>query len=355
MAAQGDFIANVQNCLRDYAIMVNGASSQPSFSGGTVGALIGGGFVAGPIHGLLSKTPGAIANSAVSLQAPLVTIQFAEDPARDIATCSFSKKQVTVNLGTHHMGNIPVYLIPYEGGKGRGVKLPAHGADAFPVAYAMTATQNGCTVEVSGTQASPYASHTNVRDVVNPAAALQWAAREGKINSRLGKLINRFAQEEINTGGNALLPTQNRTQFGFYDQNAVGMGPTMVNYNNRMTQVANQNLGQRRFQRVENTIGHTNMECTLTPECINECNNRAFPPQALVVGRRDAGGWVFHYNLWRPLELYVDQVTKLGRLVVKRTHLRNTNGTRKKFHPTVGLDYGQLWPNYVPQPIQLGF
>jgi hypothetical protein len=52
-----------------------------------------------------------------------------------------------------------VYVIPYYGDKSMGVKLPPGDTEAF----AITQKVNGCTIQICGSPASPYASHSNAK------------------------------------------------------------------------------------------------------------------------------------------------------------------------------------------------
>ena len=96
---------------------------------------------------------------------------------------------------------VPVYVIPYQGGRALGVQLPDQATDGQAQAWAVTATQNGCTVEISGSRSSPYASHTNVIDA-------QAAMRQNKMNTRLSKLQQRFQAAAQAVVGIGPLPLQ---------------------------------------------------------------------------------------------------------------------------------------------------
>jgi hypothetical protein len=356
MALRTDFEQDLPLFLATHAMMVNGAMGQAAAGGGTVGQLLAAGG-----YQSTQKAGGGNARSGVSLTAPLVSATLVlTRAAENDQLLDFSRPEVTATLGAHAgAGDLPVYLIPYEGGNARGVKLPAHGSDTFPVAYAMTATQNGCTVEISGDHASPYASHTNVIDVTVGDAAQKWIAREQKINLRLFKLQQRFAAAETTAGGDFLAPQRNRTQFGFYDVTATGGGAAVrhKNYNATMTSVANDADGRfgKTLTREGGFLGHYRHYCVPTEQTVQDCRNRQLPPQALVVGRRDASGWKFYYQVWRPMSFYVRRVHKLAGLKVGGDYLMNDDGTKKqKFHATVVLASGQLWPNMTERPCTFG-
>jgi hypothetical protein len=184
--------------------------------------------------------------TGVSLTAPMLTavVDKVANSRENKDMLPFSRATVEVKFQAYQAGTgVPVYLIPYEGGKSRGVKLPAHGADALAAVAAMTATQNGCTVEVSGTQASPYASHTNVADVSVGVAVERFRARRAKMLTRVDKLQQRFGAAEAAAGGNPADPGLNRRQFGYYPPPVGAMGSVVeqVNY----TEIARQLVRSR--------------------------------------------------------------------------------------------------------------
>ena len=349
MALQDDFSNDLLRFLKEHALSVSGGSAQNLAGGGTIGAAIG-------AQGIQStqKAGGVAAKSGVSLGAPLFSPGFAKTrDAENADLLDFSRPIVTVTLGPHVVTSLPVYLMPYEGAAARGVRLPAHGSDAFNVAYAMTTTLNGCTVEVSGTPASPYASHSNVIDVTHGDAAQKWFAREQKINARLFRLQQRFAAAEAAApGGNAAAPAMNRTQFGFYD--SAGPGAVAAgrhkNYNTSMKDAADRAAGQvgKTMRRESTTLGHYRYMCVPTDESIQQLRNRAMPPNAVVVGRRDAGGWKFYYQVYAEVAFNIKRQLKMKGISLGSGEFitQDDNDTkRKKYHATVVLAYGELWPN----------
>lgn len=347
MALRDDFEHDPLKFLRDHATFVNGGAIQAMAAGGTVG-----GEIAAQGRLTTQKAPGVAAKSGINLQAPIFSATFAETRAAENADMlDFSRPQVTVTLTPYAAGGLPVYLIPYEGGSARGIKLPAHGTDGHNVAYAMTATQNGCTVEVSGPPASPYASHSNVIDVKHDDAAQKWFAREQKINLRLFKLQQRFAAAELAAGGNSAAPTQNRTQFGFYDQTPTGGAgaATMKNYNAVMRAAGNSAEGQfGKAKREERRFGHYRYMCVPTDQSIEALKNRASPPNALVIGRRTVAGWTFYYQVYTDVTFNVKRVPKLGGFKLSEGEfiMRDDDPTkRKRYSACVVLAYGELWPN----------
>lgn len=342
------FENDVEGFLAKYATLVNGASGQNTPSGTKVGAEItAAGFAP------TQKLAGGTAKSAVSLTAPLLTATFSKARPRDHKEYfDFSAAQITIDLDRYNgPADLPVYLIPYEGGSGRGVKLPAYGTDPYAVAYAMTASQNGCTVEVSGPADSPYASHTNVIDVNTGDADQKWANRETKINLRLATLQRRFAAAEAAVGGDQHAPESNRTQFGFYDPQGPGgvAANRFVNYNAQMAKVgaAQENVTRKTARRETGFLSHFRYYAVPTDEVIEECRNRRLPPQGLVIGRRDATGWKFYYQVWRPMDFFIKRIRKVkGWQLGSGDYLVKSNGHRDTFNITVILDYGELWPTH---------
>jgi len=348
MALQDEFTNDLLKFLKEHAVLVNGGSAQNLAGGGTIGAAI-------TAQGIQTtqKAPGVAAKAGVSLAAPLFSPSFAKTrDAENADLLDFSRPMVTVSLGAHVATGLPVYLMPYEGGGGRGVRLPAHGTDPYNVAYAMTATLNGCTVEVSGTPASPYASHTNVIDVTAGTAAQKWIAREQKINARLFRLQQRFAAAEAAGGGNAAAPALNRTQFGFYDSTGAGAvaAGSHKNYNAAMKNTVDRAEGQfgKTTRREDKLFTHYRYYCVPTDESIQTLRNRQLPPNAVVVGRRDAGGWKFFYQVYAEVTFNIKRQLKMkGIELGSGEYLMNEGDDtkRKKYHATVVLAYGELWPN----------
>lgn len=348
MALHDEFANDLPRFLKEHAVCVNGGSVQNLVGGGTIGAAIA-------AQGIQTtqKAVGGAAKAGVSLAAPLFSPTFAKTrDAENANLLDFSRPIVTINLGPHVVAGLPVYLMPYEGGSARGVRLPAHGSDPFNVAYAMTATLNGCTVEISGTPASPYASHTNVIDVTDNDPAQKWFAREQKINARVFRLQQRFAAAETAAAGNPAAPSQNRTQFGFYDSGGPGAvaAGRHKNYNTAMKDAGDRAEGRfgKATRRESNLLSHYRYMCVPTDESILALRNRAMPPNAVVVGRRDSGGWKFFYQVYAEVAFHIKRQLKVKSIEVGSGEflMRDDDGTkRKKFHATVVLAYGELWPH----------
>lgn len=301
-------------------------------------------------------TYGGPQNSQVRLDAPLVRAYFGAYQARTNADkLPFAVEVLRVQLDTDDGNgtNVPVYLIPYEGGRGLGVKLPSHAMDGLPNVYAMTASQNGCTVEISGPPQSPYASHTNV---IDQAAA----TKQTKMAQRVARLQQRF--EDAERAALGLLPgaplplandpTQQRVQLRHYAPPVHFPGQN-VGYSGDVTNIINALDAQTRLVgqqlkggRVETgTTTHTRYLYKPTGATVANLTNAAAPPNALVIGHRTNGNWTFYYQEWAGLNFKVREVRKIGpKWVTSNQWLMNANGTKREFNCVAVLNHGQLWP-----------
>jgi hypothetical protein len=326
-----DFENNVEDFLRDHAIIVSGGwTHQTKSGGGNVRAAAGGpAFVLGA------------QNTAVSLNAPLVEAYFSQSAsAVEPHLFPFSKPQVSVQLdapGTNAKA-LPVYLIPYAGGTAHGVKLPNQAADGLAVAYAVTSAQNGCTVEVSGALNSPYASHTNVIDANAPH-------RQATILHRITQLQADYLAAEQAAGlpvGAANPAAVNRAQFGHY--NGPGGAVAHENYSVESHNIAqNQLMGggvpvtrKAHHKQGLGLAGHRNFRYRVCPG--TAVLNAAAPGQAQIVAQRVLNSWTFYYQMWSPIRFDVTEKDKFGQV---------TYNTRARVVDlNVVLAWGQLWPHY---------
>jgi hypothetical protein len=291
----------------------------------------------------------------VSLAPPLLYAYFTlNTPRQNADKFRFGRDvlDVTFDNDDGSGANVPVYLIPYLGGRGIGVKLPDAG-DGLGDLFAMTATLNGCTVEISGPQTSPYASHSNVIDKGAPQ-------RQAAIEARLDKLQQRFdAAERAALGGivgalpPANDPTQARTQFGYYDPGAVNPPALHVDYAAQASGVVTAFGGQltpghptaKGARHELGLVRHQRYLFKPTNNTLASVLNPAYTPDAVVVGRRAGGNWTFYFQEYDDLAFEVREVRKLGPLLAYRNRwLRNASGNRTQFHARVILNYGQLWP-----------
>lgn len=328
------FEANIENFLRDHALIARAGWASATKSGvGDVRAASG-----APVFVMGGSQTG------VRLDAPLVEAYFEKHaPAVEPHILPFSRPTVDLKLdapGTNPKSMANVYLIPYQGGRGHGVKLPSQATDGLPVAYAVTAAQQGCTVEVSGTAAEPYASHTNVIDAHAPA-------RQAMIHTRLAQLQADYLAAEQAAGlpGGAPNPAAvNRSWFGHYAPPGA-LGVQDRNYTNAshgVVQAQLQNAGNPRTIKVahrENLgmAGHRNFRFRINPGSI--VLNPAAPAQAQVVARRVAGNWTFYYQVWNPIQFQVIEKSKFGKITYHQDIRQVT--------VSVVLAWGQLWPHYT--------
>jgi hypothetical protein len=284
--------------------------------------------------------------SGVSLTAPLLSAVITKAHGRDDKThLPFSRAQLTVNFQSYQAGvGVPAYIIPYEGARARGVQLPAVGTDGFATVLCFTATQNGCTVDVSGTQAEPFASHTNVSDVNIGNAATKFAAKCQKMDTRLEKLQQRFGAAQT-TAGQQVTVGANRRVFSMFPAVDGGGAPLdSINYSavgDRMVQDKNGSyfhITRRYF------AGHTeDLYATLQGnQFYANPHEPATNARGIVVGSRGASGWTFHYQVWA--HLYFDVYSILDKDHTTLRRVPNPRGVQD-FEGSVVLEHGELWPN----------
>src|SRR5919202_2989686 len=323
-----EFETDIEAFLRTYALYVNGALlNQINGDGQTVGTLIGGGFA------------GAQGSTLVSLNAPLVYAHFSlKQAASNPNYIPISAESVQMKFDNNNTG-LPIYLIPYEGTRSLGVKLPR----GNHVAYAITATLNGCTVEISGSDTEPYVSHSNVYNVTHAVPATQFANRQIAMTTRLAGLKTDFTTAETTAGNvvpgvnNVNNPNYNPLNFAFYANHAnpPGYPGTTVDYRNDVEQVATLLAGgtppitQKGGRQDTNLISHSRYMLTLTQASLQTYQDPQVPPNAIVVARRSAGNpgqWTFYYQEYASLTFNVREKAKVGpKLVISDTDLGNKN------------------------------
>jgi hypothetical protein len=327
MTLANEFTNNLFQNLTQYAVVVNGALNQQGKAPGSqLRQLIGNQVTRGNIE--------------VDLNAPQVYAFFdISYQATHIDVIPWSVAQISTRFHNAAWFNgeqgVPVYLVPYEGNRSIGVKLPAGTGPA----YAMTATQNGCTFEVSGDRTCPYVSHSNARNVPAPR-------RQAAIIARAQRLLLAFNSAEVNSNSDTTQPqndpNQNRAMFGHF-ANVPGFANSMVDYtaNNRMA--ASRLIGPSgqgraiKGARLGHGIqGHSRYWLTLRGNSITAITNA--PGTSLVVGRRQGGIWTFYHQSYQYLEFDVTRRVKWGNVTK-----RNVQEGRKT--ATVITSWGELWPN----------
>lgn len=310
-ATRDAFVNNTENFLRDNALVVRGAWGQTTRTPGTTVGTIR--DTAGAT--LQQHFPLGTDSTAVNLAAPRVAAYFSrtDEPVRpELFPFSAPKVTVTLDAPNNAEKTLPVYLIPFRGGTAHGVQLPADG----DVTFALTASQNGCTVEVSGDPSAPFASHTNVIDATAPQ-------RQDLLLRRLAQLQHEFSAVSPDGGSD-----QNRLQFGHYRGTA---GVTNVNYTERSRHTVRdqftQFFGQRRrkFRAGDISYKLARDAMALDPSAT---------AQAQIVAKREGERWIFYYQVWNALSF--------------ETRTYDQHGVK---HPgptetvLVVLAWGQLWPN----------
>jgi hypothetical protein len=228
---------------------------------------------------------------------------------------------VTLDAPSNAEKTLPVYLIPFRGGTAHGVQLPADG----DVTFALTASQNGCTVEVSGDPSAPFASHTNVIDANAPQ-------RQAVLLRRLAQLQHEFSTVSPDGGAD-----RSRLQFGHYRGTA---GVTSVNYTQRSRRVVKGEftrlfgLRQRKFRAGDISYKLARDAAALDPNAT---------AQAQIIAKREGGRWIFYYQVWNVLRF--------------ETRTYDQHGVKHPGPPAsvfVVLAWGQLWPNRTIHTLDLG-
>jgi hypothetical protein len=349
MPYHADFVNwGVETFLASYCVEVrSGMNNMTHHSHQTVQSLLAN---AGFTYGAAAR------RSEVSLTAPLVRAYFTQFSPRqydNMLPFSTDVVHVTLDSDDHSNTNVPVYVIPYDGGTGRGVKLPSQATDGLLDVYAVTATQTGCTVEISGTAQSPYASHTNVRDQAD-------AAKQAKMTQRVNRLVQRFEDAErvaLGIGPGLALPaandpTQQRVQMRHFAPAAPAPAQN-VNYTGDVTAIINQLDAQTRqvHQQLKGArvstgrFSHVRYLYKPSGASVQDLNTPA-QTVALVVGHRSGGVWSFYYQEWANVGFKVREVTKRGSSwVVSDQWILNAAGTaRRVHHCDVVINYGRLWP-----------
>jgi hypothetical protein len=303
------------------------------------------------------QTSGHHNTTAVSVTAPLLTARVNKTLARgaDKDKLPFSRATVEVTFEPYQIGvGVPAYLIPYEGGKSRGVKLPHRLLDNLVTVAAMTATQNGCTVEVSGGRQEPYASHTNVIDVkgiADPVALFQ--ARRAKMASRLDKLQQRFIRAENEAGWNAG-SAFDRRQFGYYPPPLIHDQPAVeqVNYAEISRKLIRSRAGVYTVVKTEHNprpgVGLLEYVACPNDGTITARTDPSAMPNAILMGIRNGGAWTFYYQVYTDMQ-FILQTIEDGNVTTAKPVLQNN--APKKYACLVIVDHGEFWPNHTSNPL----
>ncbi len=337
-----EFLAGVENFLGRYCVTVKGGMTSFGKDGvENVGKLLK----------RAGYRPDKSPKSVVSLTAPTLRAYFALAQVgshKDILP--FSRDAVEVTFGDDDGSGtcVPVYIVPYEGGRGLGVRLPDQATDRLPQAWVMTTLQNGCTVEISGPRSSPYASHTNVAD-------MGAADRRQRMARRLSLLQQRFqAQLSPNPIVPGNDPRLNRTQFGYYVPTRVHQPP--VNFRSYTANIvavtgrlaASTTAVQQQFKGGRAETGratHKRYYFQPTQASLDQINKPANTHQAIVMGHRINDQWTFYFQEWAGMNFNVREVDKFGPLIRTRdAWMLNRRGTRKDYSVDVVLSHGTLWP-----------
>ena len=345
MSLKKEFVADVRAFLGRYALNIAAGMESTTTSGKYNDMLMLSKKTPKYVHELFDMPD--VDNGVGVSDAPMAYAYFKMDqPATYTDIFPFSKSRVMITLDRKtsryddkkHWG-LPIYIIPYCGGSGLGVRLPAGDEDA----YAVTTTLNGCTVEISGPHDSPVASHTNVIDIARREK------RKGKLKRRLVALKDRFEKEYGLDDYD-----KNRVRFGHY---AIKDDTTSYNYSqdvrNFMTSIEGRTFKGGREEL--SCTSHRRYMITPTKETIEDNTDDNTPPDAIVLGHRTGGSWTFYYQEISRLQFHVEQVDKVGpKLVTGRTTIQTRSGAPKKHDVIVIVNHGELWPFARDNWLQLG-
>lgn len=352
---ENQLIANPETFLGKYALNVLGVTVHPLATPNPTGGQTladeyqrqGFATSAKPVGGGLQK-------SGISLTAPLVSACISKSDSRlSKADLPFSRAVLEVKFQHYQNGiGVPAYLIPYEGAMGRGVRLPAHGSDAFDPVFCFTATQTGCTVDVSGDTASPFAAHTNVIDVKNANAVARFNSRRQKMNDRLAKLQQRFAAADVAANGGPSAVGQHWRLFNHYaamPPGGGGPGPDEINY----TEIANRLVrskggGYVFLKHLTHQTDFVEFFATPTRDAVDDNTDPMGPPKAILLGMRTAAaGWAFYYQVYSFLTFNIVSIVN-NDATTMQPELQG--GRIRRYPAIVVLDRGQFWPNPTSHP-----
>lgn len=284
-------------------------------------------FMANP--GTLTGAWGGVGEK-VELVAPSGVAEFAEQTARvDHPYIKCGVPVLSLSLVDHPgppavLGaeQIPVYVIPYWGGKGVGVKLPTGPGPA----YAITTKIDGCTFSVSGTRQEPYCGHSNMHGV---ARHLKSTTMEQHIN-----MLNQLFRTAEGPGHDADVDT-NSAIFNYFPWEGAGGPDAAVNY----MYLAQQRVrlcaesGSHFLRSKSGILSKDTWDAKLSDRSA-ALANEPFAAESAVIGIRTGGAWAFYFNTFYSLEFVVRH---------RRRGLTRTTYTTVPMNCV--LTYGEIWPN----------
>lgn len=223
---------------------------------------------------------------------------------------------------------IPVYVIPYKGMSGLGVKLPT----GREKAYAITTRIDGCTFSISGSRQTPYASHSNVYDT-----KASKEEKRDKMGSHIQILEAAFRRAELEAGADGSDVGADRAHFNYWHRPPIPGQAQVVNY----AEIAQQRVaiaaenGVQHYRR--NQFGsHKKHIVKLSDESASKLLGENFIPYNAVIGERVNGDWTFYYNTSSSVTFEI-----LEQVKIKGLKLRNN---RTIFATSVVLCHGTIWP-----------
>ncbi|MGC2854508.1 hypothetical protein ACM64Y_03460 [Novispirillum sp. DQ9] len=273
--------------------------------------------------------------------APQLYAVFDDDPPRNPGIFRFSKPQAFVELSDQAGADtVPVYVIPYEDDTTIGVKLPA----GDTVAYAVTATMNGCTLSVSGDPRSPLVSHSNVKETPDFSKAAMLSVRLDML-----RIVAQRKLDHPPLLQHTDLSSQPARLEVFSDAQAPGV--THVNYFKSTVTPSGNNLARMRVhgQTVHQATHYlTTSEVEYRPkkgEVSNLFSNDRIV-NLTMMGERRNGTWTFYHQQSQVIAFEAWDVVRWRatggeKIRVKRNGILSCSAI---------LNWGEFWPNQTSNP-----
>ena len=212
---------------------------------------------------------------------------------------------------------IPFYVIPYQGNKGYGVKLPAGDEEAF----VLTQKINGCTLVVNGPHGSPCAAHANAFTVPHGRTRLEVMMDHVRaVEARFREILGDEYDEH-----------------SFVFEKLRHPGPrTSVEYTSRYIDSAtvHKNSGFSNY-RFSKKVGHAKKIVKFSDVTLRNIQQQISNDNA-IIGHRDGGIWKFYFNSATSLDFDIIDQRKLGGLVLK--------SATENFTCSAITAHGQMWP-----------
>lgn len=273
--------------------------------------------------------------------APQLHAIFDDDAARNPGLFRFSKPQTFMELSDQPGAeSVPVYLIPYEDDTTIGVKLPA----GDTVAYAVTATMNGCTLSVSGDPHSPLVSHSNVKETPDFSKAAMLSVRLDMLRIVAQRKLDHppLLQHTDLSSHPARLEV-------FSDPGAAGV--MHVNYFKNTVAPSGHNLARmsnhgQAVPQATHFLTTTEVEYRPRKSEVDALFDNDRIVNLTMMGERRNGTWTFYHQQSQMLAFEAWDVTRW----------RATGGEKSRVKRTGSLtccailNWGEFWPNQTTNP-----